>query len=252
MSSASGLREPFKTLRIVDRPRQVVANVVASKWRDITIDVVLGKETMKRAGDGCVLVGDGRLPSTLGVSNESVDMVVTSPPYPNNIDYSEVYKLELWLLGFVSDGDEFLQLRKKTFRSHPSSDLANISSTFLDEVKTGKLRAALRPVLQRTSEHKEAWRERLVLGYFSDLWTALHEQFRCLRKGGMAYLVLGNSLHGASDAPYLIPTDIITGTIGECAGFELERISIARSLKRRLSGNHFLRESVVVFKKRDG
>jgi DNA modification methylase len=29
------------------------------------------------------------------------DLILTSPPYPNNIDYSEVYKLELWLLGFI-------------------------------------------------------------------------------------------------------------------------------------------------------
>lgn len=245
----SRVRKDGRALRIVDRPRQVVSNVVASKWRDISIDVVLGKETIEQAGDGRVLIGDGRLPSALGISDGSVDLVVTSPPYPNNIDYSEVYKLELWLLGFVSNAGQFLQLRKKTFRSHPTSDLANISSSFLDEVKTGKLRAALRPLLERTRGHKEAWRERLVLGYFADLWTALHEQYRCLRKNGMAYLVLGNSLHGASDAPYLIPTDIIAGTIGQCTGFEVKRISIARSLKRRLSGNHFLRESVIVLKK---
>ena len=245
----SRVRKDGRALRIVERPRQLVSSVVASRWRDISIDVVLGKETIEQSGDGRVLVGDGRQPSALGVLDGSVDLVITSPPYPNNIDYSEVYKLELWLLGFVSNGDQFLQLRKKTFRSHPTSDLANIPSDFLNEVKIGKLGSALRPVLQRTREHKEAWRERLILGYFADLWTAVHEQHRCLRKNGMAYLVLGNSLHGASDAPYLIPTDIIAGTIGRCAGFEVKQIFIARSLKRRLSGNHFLRESVIVLKK---
>jgi DNA modification methylase len=248
----SRVRKDGRALRIVERPRQIVSTVVAAKWREISIDVVLSKQTVEHIGDARVLVGDGRFPTKLGVQRDSVDLVVTSPPYPNNIDYSEVYKLELWLLGFISDGQKFLELRKQTFRSHPTSDLANIPESFLEEVKKGKLRTALSPLLRRTREHKEAWRERLVLGYFADLWSALHEQYCCLRKGGTAFVVVGNSLHGASDEPYLIPTDLIAGIVGQCAGFELKQIGIARALKRRLSGNHFLRESVVVLRKRNG
>ena len=32
------------------------------------------------------------------------------PPYLNCIDYSEVYKLELWLMGFVSDQKRFREV----------------------------------------------------------------------------------------------------------------------------------------------
>jgi hypothetical protein len=245
----SRVRKDGRALRIIERPRQIVADVVEAKWRDISIDVVLCKQTIDCAGQGRVILGDGRFPSRSGVLPNSVDVVVTSPPYPNNIDYSEVYKLELWLMGFISDAEKFLSLRKQTFRSHPTSDLSSISSTFLDEVKKGKLRTVLSPLLRRTREHQDAWREKLILGYFADLWSSLHEQYECLRKGGMSFVVLGNSLHGASDEPYLIPTDIVAGLIGECAGFELREIGIARGLKRRLSGNHFLRESIVVLRK---
>lgn len=248
----SRVRKDGRALRLIERPRRVVSSMVASKWRDIGIDIVFMQEAVERPGKAVVIVGDGRVPREAGIPDGSVDLVVTSPPYPNNIDYSEVYKLELWLLGFVTSSQQFLQLRKETFRSHPTSDLATVSDDFLDEVKRGKLRSALRPLLERTEIHREGWRQRLVLGYFSDLWISMREQFRSLRKGGRAFVVLGNSLHGASDAPYLVPTDIIAGIIGRCAGFELDKILVARPLKRRLSGNHFLRDSVVVLRKCDG
>lgn len=62
--------------------------------------------------------------------------------------------------------------------------------------------------------------------------------------------VVGNSLHGGAATPYLIPTDLLLGALAERLGFTIERTVAARSLKRRLSGNHFLRESIVVLRKR--
>jgi hypothetical protein len=57
-------------------------------------------------------------------------------------------------------------------------------------------------------------------------------------------------LHGSAGNAYLIPTDICAATIAECAGFNVEGIIAARSYKRRIQGNHFLRESIVVLKKK--
>jgi hypothetical protein len=88
------------------------------------------------------------------------------------------------------------------------------------------------------------------MGYFSDLWSSLEEYYRCLRRGGYLVLVVGNSLHGRPGDAYLIPTDIVLAVIAESIGFSVEKVLAARSLKRRLQGNHFLRESIVVLKKR--
>jgi DNA modification methylase len=199
-----------------------------------------------------VIEGDGRKLDAMGVAENSIDIVITSPPYPNNIDYSEVYKLELWLLGFITSAEEFLRLRKATLRSHPTSDLAQAPDVeFLAAIATRPLCQYFGAMLERTESFNEGWRTKLALGYFSDIWVSLRQQLRCLRKGGHAFLVVANSLHGSAGKAYLVPTDLLVGQIGRALGFELERIMIARNTRRRLSGNHFLRESIVILRKCD-
>jgi len=44
-----------------------------------------------------ILAGDGRTLQIPELGGKAFDLIIYSPPYLNNIDYSEVYKLELWL-----------------------------------------------------------------------------------------------------------------------------------------------------------
>ena len=107
----------------------------------------------------------------------------------------------------------------------------------------------LGPILRRTQSSSERYRHRVILGYALDLWTTLHQQFRLLRRNGVAVIVVGNSLHGGKHLPYLIPTDLLVSMIGRVVGFKLDKVAIARNFRRRLSGNHFLRESLIVLRK---
>jgi DNA modification methylase len=188
----------------------------------------------------------GRNPIAAGVERDSVDVVATSPPYPNNIDYSEVYKLETWLLGFIQSGASFLNLRKGSLRSHPSSELKTVNEK---ELLSGCLRATFEPFFIKLNTEEEVWRRKLFIGYFSDLKVSLREYHLVLKKGGRAFITVGNSLHGGKYHPYLIATDLLLAELAASVGFRVDEVAIARSLKRRLSGNHFLRESVVVLTK---
>ncbi len=62
-------------------------------------------------------------------------------------------------------------------------------------------------------------------------------------------MVVGNSLHGGSTAAYLVATDLIVAAMAKLIGFEVQRAIVARNLRRRLPGNHFLRESLIVLRK---
>ncbi len=245
----SRVRKDGRALRLVDRTGQRIAPTLRSKWTEIRHDISSMKASHRALARVEVKEGDGRaLQDT--IDDRSIDVVLTSPPYPNNIDYSEVYKLELWLLGFVNNGQEFLQLRKSTLRSHPTCDLiSDTDSEFREAITTGTLAQFFGPLLNRTGCHKEKWRGRLALAYFSDLWISLKEQYRCLRGGGRLFMVLGNSLHGHAGSAYLVPTDLLVAQLARKVGFQLVSILVARNTKRRLSGNHFLRESVLVIRK---
>ena len=248
----SRVRKDGRALRLVDKTGQRVVPVLRSKWAEIATDVLHMQSRYPRSTSTEVHEADGRLLGSIGLNRGTIDIVFTSPPYPNNIDYSEVYKLELWLLGFITSSEEFLRLRKSTLRSHPTSDLDRENdATFVREISSGSLKTCFAPLIDRTGSFKERWRPKLALGYFSDIWVSLTQQYEYLRKSGRAFLVVANSLHGGADGAYLVPTDLLLAQIGRSVGFQLESILVARNTKRRLSGNHFLRESVVVLRKPD-
>jgi len=249
IEQVSKIRKDGRALRIVQRPRTKLLAVLRDKWADIARDVDSLRSSLPAPKIPTLLLGDGRNPLMAGIEPGSIDLVLTSPPYPNNIDYYEVYKLELWLLGFIRTPKAFLDLRRSTFYSHPRCANQQLSPEFIAEIQKGKLKVIFEQVLKRLETHSERWRQRILLGYFSDMWISLREQYQCLRKNGYAVIVVGNSLHGASDFPYVVPTDIAVSIIGQCLGFKIEQLTIARPSKRRLSGNHFLRESLIIMKK---
>jgi len=247
----SRTRRDGRALRLVDKPPQRLSALLLGEWAQIAADIELRQRTRSRIrGDFLVLEGDGRNPKASGVTPGSVDVIVTSPPYPNNIDYSEVYKLELWLLGHVTSADAFLELRRTTFRSHPTCAPAAENAAYESSVRHGELAPSVGRLRLRLRRAKEHQRLKVLDGYCSDLWTALTAHYTSLRRGGIAAYVVGNSLHGSSSSsPYVIATDLLLAEMGSSLGFRVERVGIARSLTRRISGNHFLRESLVVLRK---
>jgi len=181
-----------------------------------------------------------------------VDLIVTSPPYPNNIDYNEVYKLELWLLGLTTDSQSFLALRRGTFRSHPTCLDVNAEADAADLatlLALPALKRSVSPLVSRLDEHPERWRRKVLRGYLLDCWRMLADHYKCLRPGGYAVYVVGNSLHGSAEGAYVIPTDITLAMMAREHGFEATSVMVARGLRRRLATNHFLRESVVLLRK---
>jgi hypothetical protein len=249
----SRIRRDGRALRLVEKEKPNLSAEVRKRWNMMADDVRHMRARFGTPPRQVVALGDGRRPGQHGVRPSTMDLILTSPPYPNNIDYSEVYKLELWLLGFIGEADDFLALRKRTFRSHPTC--AEVPSTkrghrgFDAVLDRNPLRELIEPILVKVDRSVRRERRRVLLGYLFDTWTMLQQGHRALRAGGHAAIVVGNSLHGGSDTPYVIPTDILVAVLGECVGFEVTHLFVARGLKRRLAGNHFLRDSVVLLRK---
>jgi SAM-dependent methyltransferase len=245
----SRVRKDGRALRLVSKGRIAIAPTLSAKWKVIADDAELYQQLIGTSSIPTVVQGDGRDLARAGIAANSVDLIVTSPPYPNNIDYTEVYKLELFLLGFLKTNAEFYALRRDTFRSHPTSLASGVDAEFLEASRRGGLSIVLKTLLARTGRMRERWRQKLLLGYSNDLWRALRSFHTSLRPNALAVLVVGNSLHGGTEHPYVIPTDLLVSSIGKRLGFKVEGTLQARALKRRLSGNHFLRESVVILRK---
>lgn len=185
------------------------------------------------------------------------DVSCFSPPYLNFIDYTEVHKLELWLLEYVTTQDAFRRTRLGTLRSHPSvrfperDYFAGVNDPAVELVT----------LLSNWMAEKAARREvaPVVRQYFEDMLQVWREQLRVLCDGGTSVCVVANSTFSSRDRgddgtrterwrmPVL--TDVILGHLALAAGFTSVEIWTARELRpRNVSASH-ARESLVIARK---
>ena len=245
----SGVRKDGRGLRYAARSsRSNVKKTLAQQWCAMHTDLAeLGREN--EINHAQVFVGDARDLATLGLEDNSFDLIVYSPPYLNNIDYTEVYKLEAWMLGFIANYSEFRAQREKTLRSHPSIRFAH--TDWLDKADNASTAKALREALiDAWPENCKKWRARLVSGYMDDMLKCLQEQYRVAKDGAYIVCAVGNSLH--LRAPYKVPiaTVLLVAAIAQSVGFEVKELQVIRHLHRRdRQRHHFLRESLIFMHK---
>ncbi len=255
LENVSGVRKDGRALRIVPgKKRQRISEALEQAWSNIGVDITVAKQHYFGTR-GKVWAGDGR---TLTVKNktsfraESFDLIMYSPPYLNNIDYTEVYKIELWMCGFLKSRDEFRNLRYQTFRSHPSVRFAAPMRILLDP-SMAEVCDCLEVLVDALPDDKNRnWRTDLFIGYFDDMYISLEHQYNVLKPGGWVFCVVGNSLHGPSREPYMrvpVASDLLIAKIARTVGFQVKAIQIARHLSRRSPAGHFMRESIIVLRK---
>lgn len=133
----------------------------------------LAAESLK--GKVSVRVGDAR--SLTRIAGESVDAVLTSPPYLNALDYMRAHRMSLVWFGYSLQ--ELRAVRANSIGAERSlstaRDLSEITSSF-GEVDT--LPARYLGMIRR---------------YASDLLKMMKEISRVLKKSGCATFVVGNS-----------------------------------------------------------
>lgn len=244
---ASRLRRDGRTLRYEAREPSAPLDVFGLAVERITADL-----TWETPLDANVRVVHGTSVTTPWpeAADGTVDLVLFSPPYPNNIDYTEVYKIELWALSFVADSEAFREQRQATMRSHPSVKFRR-PLAYESDPRGGSVGELIEPVLSAIPAKSRYARslKRMIEGYADDMLVTFDSAYRALRPGGSCVYVVGNSVHGTTDEPVLVASDVILARLAELAGFEVGRIHVARDLPRRRVSSQFVRESVVVLHK---
>jgi hypothetical protein len=132
-----------------------------------------------------VLTGDARATQI----DDSHDLAVFSPPYPNSFDYTDVYNLELWMLGYLRSAPENRTLRESTLTSH-----VQVARTYAPAPKGSVLLAETLERLRATDV--PLWSRSIpdmVGAYFADLSLVLERVRNALNPGGRCWLVVGDS-----------------------------------------------------------
>lgn len=242
---AGMLRRDGRALRFTrgkrtQEPRKLFALLLEDSLEDL--DAIGDPYT----GEIGIDLGDARDPSL--APGSKFDWAVCSPPYPNNIDYTEVYKIEAWALGFFSSADDMRAQRLSTLRSHPSI-------TFPEEYMysgspgiSGAVEELIAPLLASIPvDRYMRGRQQLIRGYTDDMLRVLQLTAGRLVHGGRAAIIVGNSLHGSKGNHFLVASDLIIARLGELAGLRVDSVLVARRPQRRAVTESMLRESVVFF-----
>lgn len=184
-----------------------------------------------------VLQGDSR---ALFKGIEPVDQIVCSPPYPNSFDYTDVYNMELWMLGYLRSSAENIDLRRSTLTSH-----VQVSRKFEPAPRTPSLDRALGEL---RSVVKDLWDPRIpamVGAYFADIEKLLSASVRLLPPGGQAWFVVGDSQY----AEVHVQVAKILAELAPKLGLRVERVTPFRSMRvsPQQSGRPMLSEDLVVF-----
>jgi SAM-dependent methyltransferase len=153
-----------------------------------------------------VKLGDAR---HLPIKSKSVDMIITSPPYLDAIDYIRGHRLSLIWMGY-----SIWQLRKIRRENIGSEASRAINADHLDKIMAIMCQNRLLP--RRL--------ERMLKTYLSDLEKMLKETFRVLKPRGSATFVIGNSIVRG----VYIKNAIALAELGRAAGLKLRHCKMRR------------------------
>ena len=170
-------------------------------------------------GDTKVLQHDARTAG--GITDNSIDLVVTSPPYANNFDYADATRLEMTFLGEISSWGELKVVREPLVHACSQHMTGYDADQALCESTLAPIVDRLRPIYDKLARVRETKGGRkayhlMVVAYFHDMAQVWHQLRRAIRPGGRALFVIGDS------APYgvYVPVNELLGELAVAAGFK--------------------------------
>jgi len=203
----------------------------------------------EHSSEGSTLVEVANRSALGGEAPPGFALSLFSPPYPNNIDYTEVYKTESWVAGFYDDSDAMRQQRLATLRSHPSVKFPE-DYAFSGAEHSSEITELVKPLARAVPDGRyRAQRLRTVNGYVDDMNAVLNQLASSIQPGGDVFCVVANSKHGHGEDSFEIASDLLIAGLAELQGFEVQQLEVARYPSRRLSTTGFLRETVVHLKR---
>lgn len=198
---------------------------------------------------GKINSGDVRKKINVAFENK-FKLCITSPPYLNSFDYSDIYRPELFLGKFINNNQELSSLRRKTIRSHVQidwekplkSDFGFLYSNCINEIIIRK------DIL---------WNKNIPLmiqAYFEDMENILTLLKQKAKRNAILWFVVSTSAYAGVE----IPVDLIIADIGAKIGWNLKEVAVIRYLRNSTqNANRWnngeastkkLRESIIIFK----
>lgn len=178
----------------------------------------------------------------------SVDAVITSPPYPNEKDYTRTTRLESVLLGLIRNKEDLRTVKRNLVRSNTRSVYKSDQDDILvaDNDEINRIAEAIekrRIELGKTSGFERMY-ARVTKLYFGGMARHLSDLREVLRPGAQLAYVVGDQ---ASYLRVMIRTGQILADIARSLGYEVVGIDLFRT-RLSTATKEQLREEVVLLR----
>jgi hypothetical protein len=173
-------------------------------------------------GRASIRVADSRYGGVAG--SKRFKLCVTSPPYLNSFDYTDVYRPELFLGDFVEDMTDLRRLRLSSVRSHVQVKWSDPAEHTFGSHFT----KAYESISERL---KKLWNRRIPLmlkAYFEDMRGVLRSLHAEAHKNASIWIVVSTSAYAGVE----IPVDLILADVGCQVGWSLREVRTLRHLRR--------------------
>lgn len=225
------------------------------KKQDAPVIELWMKEIISMAGDLCAIPkhqttaevhhADSRQLSTV-LKPKSIDVVFTSPPYPNEKDYTRTTRLESVILGFINNKNDLRDIKRGLLRSNTRNvykgDADDQWVANHQEIQSiADVIEKRRIELKKTSGFEKLY-GRVTKLYFGGMARHLAELRPFLKPGAYLGYVVGDQ---ASYLQVMIKTGEILADIAQSLGYRLVGIDLFRT-RLATATKKQLREEVVV------
>lgn len=204
--------------------------------------IIADLEVSKVSRNAIIINADSR--SAIVKIPHQYKLSITSPPYLNSFDYTDIYRPELFLGKFIKGNEDLKKLRYRTIRSHVEIKLP--------ELKIKNYGSIFQKTYNSIVQDDHLWDKQIPLmiqSYFDDMDTILTSLYHKAKKGGQLWLVVANSIYSGIE----IPVDLILAEIGSRKGWKMKKIEVLRYIQRRKTKHNgnlkSVRESLIIFHK---
>lgn len=222
-----------------------VTRFFLSKINTIASDLARGPDG--KYANAIVYQGDSRNIRAI-LTPGSIDSVITSPPYPNEKDYSRITRLESVVLGFIRSKADLQNSKKNLIRSntrgvYKEDDDYKWSAGYKKILDISEEIERRRIEMGKTSGFEKLY-SKVTRLYFGGMARHLAELRPLLKPGARLAYVVGDQ---ASYLRVLIKTGELLAEIAENLGYEVARIDLFRTRFSTVTGD-YIKEEVVVLR----